>query len=91
MGVAKRNLCNMEIGYEMRDALKYKDADGMDCTLDTLCRREPAWAANRIRVLQQSGRDVLGVLKRRLGDIKPVAADEIMEALDETAWSRPRV
>ena len=28
----------------------YTDCDGNPCTLDTLCRREPAWAANRIRV-----------------------------------------
>lgn len=28
---------------------KYRDSDGNACTLDALCRREPAWAANRIR------------------------------------------
>lgn len=27
----------------------YTDSDGNPCTLDALCRREPAWAANRIR------------------------------------------
>lgn len=28
------------------------DTDGNPCTLDTLCRREPAWAANIIRTLR---------------------------------------
>lgn len=28
------------------------DIDGNPCTLDTLCRREPAWAANIIRTLR---------------------------------------
>jgi hypothetical protein len=27
---------------------QYYDVDGALCTLDMLCRREPAWAANRI-------------------------------------------
>ena len=30
---------------------KYHDSDGSPCTLDTLCRLEPEWAANRIRAL----------------------------------------
>lgn len=29
----------------------YQDIDGNPCSLDVLCRREPAWAANRIRVM----------------------------------------
>ena len=28
---------------------QYKDCDGNDTSLNTLCRREPAWAANQIR------------------------------------------
>lgn len=34
---------------EVGEPLHYRDADGVPCTLDTLCRKEPAWAANRIR------------------------------------------
>lgn len=30
-----------------------RDTDGTECTLDVLCLREPAWAANRIRVLTE--------------------------------------
>lgn len=30
----------------------YKDVDGSPVSLDTLCRKEPAWAANRLRVLE---------------------------------------
>lgn len=31
---------------------KYFDGEGRECSLDTLCRREPGWAANRLRALQ---------------------------------------
>lgn len=30
----------------------YRDIDGNPCTLDALCGRDPAWAANRIRRLE---------------------------------------
>lgn len=30
---------------------RYTDSEGRECALDTLCRREPEWAANRIRAL----------------------------------------
>ena len=30
----------------------YHNADGERCSLDDLCRYEPAWAANRIRYLE---------------------------------------
>ena len=33
--------------------MKLLDADGKPVTLDTLCRKEPAWAANRIRKLRE--------------------------------------
>lgn len=37
------------------DRLRYRfrDRDGNPITLDTLCRMEPAWAANRIRELEE--------------------------------------
>jgi hypothetical protein len=35
----------------MNETVLY-DADGNAVTLDELCRREPAWAASRIRVLE---------------------------------------
>lgn len=31
-------------------ASEYHDMDGNPCSLETLCRREPAWAASRLRV-----------------------------------------
>ena len=39
--------------------MKYQDADGNPCTLDQLCKRDPAWAANHIRHLDESGRGIL--------------------------------
>lgn len=30
-----------------------RDTDGNECTMDVLCMREPAWAANRIRTLTE--------------------------------------
>lgn len=35
----------------MSDEPKYYDSAGHECSLDTLCRREPEWAANRHRVM----------------------------------------
>lgn len=32
----------------------YHDGDGNPCTLDSLCRKEPAWAANRIRIMREA-------------------------------------
>lgn len=37
----------------------YRDSDGRPCSLDVLCRREPAWAANRIRTLTEAARRLL--------------------------------
>lgn len=31
---------------------KFYDADGVEVTLETLCRKEPGWAANRLRYIQ---------------------------------------
>lgn len=33
--------------------IQYYDVDGKPCSLDTLCRKDPAWAANRIRVMTE--------------------------------------
>lgn len=30
----------------------YKDSDGNEVTLTTMCRREPEWAASRIRIAE---------------------------------------
>lgn len=35
--------------------IKYQDINGNSCSLDALCVDEPAWAANRIRVLLSEG------------------------------------
>ena len=37
-----------------RMAESYTDGDGRRCNLDVMCRREPAWAANRIRALTEA-------------------------------------
>ena len=34
--------------------MKYKDSDGNECTLLQLVRREPEWAANNIRRLENN-------------------------------------
>lgn len=39
-----------------------KDSDGNEVTLETLCRREPAWAASRIRLLEGLQRDTVECL-----------------------------
>jgi hypothetical protein len=43
--------------------IKYRDIDGNECTLDTLCRREPEWAANRIRSAEAEINRLQGGLK----------------------------
>lgn len=45
----------------MTEPQTYYDVDGNECSLDTLCRREPAWAANRIRVLIAKVQQLSGV------------------------------
>lgn len=37
---------------------KYHDVDGRECSLDVLCRRDPAWAANMIRSLDRKVEDL---------------------------------
>ena len=37
-----------------RHARTYRDSDGRECSLATLCRREPEWAASRIAELERA-------------------------------------
>jgi len=37
----------------MSDERKYYDLEGHEVTLDSLCRKEPEWAANRLRTLER--------------------------------------
>ena len=46
---------------------KFYDSDGNKCSLDLLCIREPAWAANRIRSLT----DRMGI-KRLFQEVLPL-------------------
>lgn len=54
------------------DARKYQDSDGNDCTLDQMVRREPDWAANRIRVGEQQSAEIA-----RLRDVAQGLLNEI--------------
>jgi hypothetical protein len=38
----------------MSDERKYYDQEGNECSLDKLCRLEPEWAANRLRVAEDA-------------------------------------
>ena len=40
----------------------YQDAEGEYVTLDALCMREPAWAANRIRALKAAIIDLFALI-----------------------------
>ncbi len=44
--------------------MQYYDADGRPVTLDTLCRKEPAWAANRIRAEREENAALRAALCR---------------------------
>lgn len=51
----------------------YQDADGKTCSLDSLCRKEPAWAANRIRVMTdqlQQARHAIAFAQKELADYR---------------------
>lgn len=37
----------------MDDERQYFDRDGKPCSLDALCQKEPGWAANRIRAMEE--------------------------------------
>ena len=59
---------------------EYQDADGNPCTLDKLCRKEPTWAANRIRSAmaalaraEQAERTAADA-QRRLEEVRAVVA-----------------
>jgi hypothetical protein len=43
--------------------LQRYDADGKPCSLDTLCRRDPEWAASRIRALERENGELSGALR----------------------------
>jgi len=59
-----------------------KDSHGNECTLDSLCRREPEWAANRIRALEatidpvkdwyegEGDRDTVAMLNDAIADLQ---------------------
>lgn len=44
------------------EARLYYDTDGERVTLDVLCMREPAWAANRIRALKATLADLFALI-----------------------------
>lgn len=50
----------------MTDEKRYRDVDGNKVTLDELVRRDPAWAANRIRVLEDLPEEVDGLRRDML-------------------------
>jgi hypothetical protein len=56
----------------------YRDAEGRVCSLDVLCRREPAWAANRLRVADERIRTLEAELTETL-------------ALARNGWSSARL
>lgn len=39
--------------------MNYRDADGNVVSLETLCRKEPEWAASRIRELMRQNEELL--------------------------------
>jgi hypothetical protein len=67
--------------------LKYKDPDGNPCTLDKLCRIEPAWAANRLRV--ELAR--VTALKAENELLKKGHAEWVIEQWDLQVSGRPMV
>ena len=42
-----------QAGKAFEGVVDYQDADGNSITLDKLCRKEPAWAASRLRAGQE--------------------------------------
>lgn len=49
-----------------QDEHVYHDSDGNPCSLDAMCIREPAWAANRIRATQAALADMFAMLDEGL-------------------------
>jgi hypothetical protein len=60
----------------MMDEREYRDVDGNRCSLDELCRREPAWAANRVRVTEARVRELEAQL-REAGEFAERKAERV--------------
>ena len=58
-------VCNICADVLARDGRRFQDIDGNACTLDTMCRREPLWAANRIRTLEADMKKLRELCARR--------------------------
>lgn len=56
----------------MSDKMDRHDADGNPCTLDALCRKEPAWAANIIRHMERKYDLLLAEMREELDTVKKV-------------------
>lgn len=54
----------------MTNERQYFDLDGTPCSLDTLCQRQPAWAANRIRAMEEELETLARSLRAR-ADVDP--------------------
>lgn len=54
-------------------ASEYRTTDGIPVTLDRLCRLEPEWAANRIRLLTEQ-------LDATIAELARVRADRLSDA-----------
>ncbi len=64
------------------DAIKYHDIDGNEVSLDLLCKLEPAWAANRIRVSRKR-RAVLLVLRGEVSWVSNTTLRLLRDNLDD--------
>ena len=65
----------------------YNDGEGNSVTLDELCRREPEWAASRIRFMRKELDAALSLIRSRgipesRATTLPVAIDVILARLD---------
>lgn len=60
----------------MSEERKYHDQDGNACTLDTMCMREPAWAANRIRVSEATVETWKSIAKQAEAELADLRACE---------------
>jgi hypothetical protein len=67
----------------MADEIQYHDVYGNPCSLPTLCRRDPGWAANRIRHMTEQ----LSQAQAEIAALKAVveAADRMRKEL--LAWT----
>jgi len=52
------------------DDRQYRDIKGNPCSLDTLCRKEPEWAANRIR----ANLSRIAALESELADVRTLVS-----------------